>query len=432
MVARRFNLNPKMGNDLLLAASGEKTGGYTMANYVWDLMQSQNITPSLPAVEAYYRGLKKPYVTNPNPSVSPIRMEQFEQEADKAVLQEEENPKSNDERREIRKKKRKKQQLLEETAKAAKRGVCYLSRIPPHMDPLKLRQILSHYGEILRIYLTPEGFPMPHSSIFLGLFYLFILRLKYIVNEQAGFAEKNSLKGGKKRSIFFYDLWNIKYLSKFKWEDLTEEIAYKNASREQKLALEISAAKKERDFYLSKVEKSRALTAIEERMKKKQKVQQESGATAEPSQDKQVAKVIRQFPQTRSVDTVAQNKPRLSQHILAGVSCLFTNKLLLTIIFFILNVPFPSFAQALSYSTCRYLVVVLEVQYILRFFSDKLDHPRSSTFTCEEVSPFRWRATARVPRPCPNALERLISLIPPLFGPRVWIGTIFLHLIIDW
>lgn len=30
--------------------------------------------------------------------------------------------------------------------------------------------------------------------------------------------------GGKKRSSFFYDIWNIKYLSKFKWEDLTEEI----------------------------------------------------------------------------------------------------------------------------------------------------------------------------------------------------------------
>ncbi|KAF7117059.1 hypothetical protein RHSIM_RhsimUnG0006400 [Rhododendron simsii] len=59
MVARGFNLNPKMGNDLLLAASGEKTGGYTMANYVWDLMQSRNITPSLPAVEAYYNGLKE-------------------------------------------------------------------------------------------------------------------------------------------------------------------------------------------------------------------------------------------------------------------------------------------------------------------------------------------------------------------------------------
>lgn len=30
--------------------------------------------------------------------------------------------------------------------------------------------------------------------------------------------------GGRKRSMFYYDLWNIKYLSKFKWDDLTEEI----------------------------------------------------------------------------------------------------------------------------------------------------------------------------------------------------------------
>lgn len=104
--------------------------------------------------------------------------------------------------------------------------------------------------------------------------------------------------GGKKRSSFYYDLWNIKYLSKFKWDDLTAEIgksmwsvfllcpsevqqsisyvrswnfliaAYKNAVREQRLALEISAAKRERDFYLSKVDKSRALSSIEERLKK--------------------------------------------------------------------------------------------------------------------------------------------------------------------
>ena len=32
------------------------------------------------------------------------------------------------------------------------------------------------------------------------------------------------LQGGKKRSSFYYDLWNIKYLSKFKWDDLTEEL----------------------------------------------------------------------------------------------------------------------------------------------------------------------------------------------------------------
>ncbi|MBA0675559.1 hypothetical protein Goari_017097 [Gossypium aridum] len=132
--------------------------------------------------------------------------------------------------------------------------------------------------------------------------------------------------GGRKRSSFYYDIWNIKYLSKFKWDDLTEEIvdffshiAYKSAIREQKLALEISAAKRERDFYLSKVDQSRKLSSIEERMKKKQKVQEESGMNSElPVSHK---KVIRQFPQKKpvAVDT-SQGKPRLSKDVLAGVS----------------------------------------------------------------------------------------------------------------
>ncbi|KAF8725856.1 hypothetical protein HU200_020418 [Digitaria exilis] len=59
MVSRNFFLNPRMGTDLLLAAAGERTGGYTTANYVWDILQSRNIIPSLPAVEAYHKGLKE-------------------------------------------------------------------------------------------------------------------------------------------------------------------------------------------------------------------------------------------------------------------------------------------------------------------------------------------------------------------------------------
>lgn len=63
-------------------------------------------------------------------------------------------------RSERRKSKRKKQ-LMKEAEKADKRGVCYLSHIPPKMDPLKLRQLLSQYGEIQRIYLTPESNLLP-------------------------------------------------------------------------------------------------------------------------------------------------------------------------------------------------------------------------------------------------------------------------------
>lgn len=40
--------------------------------------------------------------------------------------------------------------------RAKKRGVVYLSRIPPFMNPQKLRRILEQFGEIGRIYLTPE------------------------------------------------------------------------------------------------------------------------------------------------------------------------------------------------------------------------------------------------------------------------------------
>ncbi|KAL3523080.1 hypothetical protein ACH5RR_015914 [Cinchona calisaya] len=59
MNSRNFFLSPKLGSDLLLAASGEETGGYTTANLIWDMMQARNITPSFPAVEAYYNGLKR-------------------------------------------------------------------------------------------------------------------------------------------------------------------------------------------------------------------------------------------------------------------------------------------------------------------------------------------------------------------------------------
>jgi hypothetical protein len=50
-----------------------------------------------------------------------------------------------------------------------KRGVCYLSRVPPHMNPSHLRQMLSMYGEVLRIYLVPEG--NPHNRLALRVLF---------------------------------------------------------------------------------------------------------------------------------------------------------------------------------------------------------------------------------------------------------------------
>ncbi|XP_060168677.1 pentatricopeptide repeat-containing protein At4g35850, mitochondrial-like [Lycium barbarum] len=57
-----FFLSPKMGSDLLLVAAGEKSGGYTTANLIWDMMQARKITPTFPAVQAYHDGLKMSFL----------------------------------------------------------------------------------------------------------------------------------------------------------------------------------------------------------------------------------------------------------------------------------------------------------------------------------------------------------------------------------
>ncbi|XVF60176.1 hypothetical protein PTKIN_Ptkin08bG0023400 [Pterospermum kingtungense] len=67
MNSKNYFLNTKIGSDLLLVAAGEKTGGYTNANFIWDLMQARNIVPSLPAVEAYYNGLKEREIPEDDP-----------------------------------------------------------------------------------------------------------------------------------------------------------------------------------------------------------------------------------------------------------------------------------------------------------------------------------------------------------------------------
>ncbi|WOK96010.1 hypothetical protein Cni_G04717 [Canna indica] len=201
-----------------------------------------------------------------------------------------------------------------------KRGICYLSRVPPRMDPSHVRQILSQYGEIQRIYLAPEDLTAQVQRKQSGGF-----RGKGFSEGWVEFTKRSAAKkvarmlngeqiGGKRRSAFFYDIWNIKYLSKFKWDDLIGELAIKKREREEKLKLEISAAKRERDFYMSKVEQSRALKHMKERRNKKQKAE---GQDLDSGPE---TKVIRQFPQNRPVaDAAVQNNPRLSKDFLAGV-----------------------------------------------------------------------------------------------------------------
>ena len=62
----------------------------------------------------------------------------------------------------------------------------------------------------------------------------------------AALALNNQQMGGKKRNNKFHDdRWNLRYLSGFKWANLTEKLVYDQKMREQRLKTDMSRANKE-------------------------------------------------------------------------------------------------------------------------------------------------------------------------------------------
>jgi ESF2/ABP1 family protein len=121
-------------------------------------------------------------------------------------------------------------QLTASKEATAKTGVVYLSRIPPFMKPQKVRDLLARFGEVGRVFLAPED-PKAHAK-----------RVRFGGNKKRNFTEgwvefkdkkdaticaetlNTQIVGGKKRSYYYDDVWNIKYLPKFKWHHLQAQI----------------------------------------------------------------------------------------------------------------------------------------------------------------------------------------------------------------
>lgn len=166
-------------------------------------------------------------------------------------------------------------QLEREEKKIKKTGVVYLSSLPPYMKPQKLRQIMSRFGEIGRIFLKPED-PKVYKS-----------RIKTGGNKKKKFDEgwvefinKNEAKlaantlngnilGGKKRSFYHDDVMNVKYLKGFKWFDLTNALNREIEVHESKKQAELSQAHKLNKAYIKNVETSKTINRVKESKKRK-------------------------------------------------------------------------------------------------------------------------------------------------------------------
>ncbi|KAG9298196.1 hypothetical protein G9A89_002684 [Geosiphon pyriformis] len=201
--------------------------------------------------------------------------------------------------------------------KQNKTGIVYLSRIPPFMKPLKIRHLLGKFGEIGRVYLAPEDAKVQ------------MRRKKYGGNKKKNYTEgwvefmdkrvakkvagllNATLMGGNKRNYYHDDLWNIKYLPKFKWNHLTEQIAYETAARSQRLQAEISQAKRETKDYIRKVEKAKMIENMEKKKHLKRQRLSDQTNDHDTSHDNELSmveqgqKLRRQFKQRKLVNSEA-------------------------------------------------------------------------------------------------------------------------------
>lgn len=144
-------------------------------------------------------------------------------------------------------------------------GIIYLSRIPAYMSVKVIREMLGHYGEIGRLFLQPnEKASKKKNRVFTEGWIEFTDKK---VAKIIAVSLNNKQVGGKRRSPWYEERWNIKYLHRFKWEHLNERLAYERAVHSQRMRTEISQVKKETHFYIQNVERTERLQQREKRGK---------------------------------------------------------------------------------------------------------------------------------------------------------------------
>ncbi|KAI4220375.1 MAG: hypothetical protein LQ349_008103, partial [Xanthoria aureola] len=147
------------------------------------------------------------------------------------------------------------------STRTRKPGVIYLSRIPPFMRPSTVRHLLTPFGPITKLFLTPEP-PSQHTA-----------RVRSGGNKKRsftdGWVEFGSHKSAKTcvaaingqtmggRGWYRDDVWNARYLRGFGWDDLMEGVRAEEREREERVRVGVRRERKEREEFLRGVERAK-------------------------------------------------------------------------------------------------------------------------------------------------------------------------------
>jgi ESF2/ABP1 family protein len=143
--------------------------------------------------------------------------------------------------------------------KSKKTGVVFLPRVPKYMGPGEAKNYFQSFGfSINRSFFRPESRKAREARGKRGGNLLRkVFSEAWIEFERKSHAKMvaksfNSQRVGGKAS-YCNDIWNIRYLSGFKFEDLMEEEVYKKEMHDRKVRQQIELAKQETQSYMETV-----------------------------------------------------------------------------------------------------------------------------------------------------------------------------------
>ncbi|KAL2819230.1 hypothetical protein BJX63DRAFT_382748 [Aspergillus granulosus] len=194
--------------------------------------------------------------------------------------------------------------LKAKPAKKKKTGVVYLSSLPPYLKPFALKSLLETrgFGPITKVFLTPEvrssSAPRQKSN----------KRKKY-TDGWVEFESKKTAKicaetlnattvGGRKGGWYYDDIWSMKYLTGFRWDDLIATVSRERSEAAAKRRIEDTRARKEEKVFLQGYEKGKMLDGIQKKNEEKRKRKMEqAGAKDGEKEREQTVKPRRLFKQ---------------------------------------------------------------------------------------------------------------------------------------
>nr|NP_001401070.1 uncharacterized protein Dmel_CG46511 [Drosophila melanogaster]UYK33069.1 uncharacterized protein Dmel_CG46511 [Drosophila melanogaster] len=114
-------------------------------------------------------------------------------------------------------------------AKKIKKGIIYISNIPKHMTLTRLREILGEYGGIGRAFLRSQS-SKHHNILFAEGWVEF--KSKHVA-KQLVLLLNNKQISTRNNSPFYYSLWSMEYLPRFKWARLAELMNFVQVTNSQ-------------------------------------------------------------------------------------------------------------------------------------------------------------------------------------------------------